>query len=202
MLNQLLGDGRIADSYVPDESPHTEILAGKLALEGLSADEAKHMQDKKSLSKLGMMMASAPALKDTIVNKKGMTVEQRYRSPGNLKRIAAKDEVHSMSVANTLTRWRERAIRDLRELQSQGDGGAAAWRQACIRIAPIRLEDGSVTDRVVGIELHGKERERRLLELEHVEEGMRASHWAYSAEGRDRIRKTKDHFDALLLRDT
>lgn len=56
-----------------------------------------------------------------------------------------------------MDKWIDRAIEDLSALRKHPDGGAAAWREACVRMAPIRLEGGSVTDRFVGLDAHPSE---------------------------------------------
>jgi hypothetical protein len=155
-LDQLLGERRIGNSYVPPTNRHLQFIVGPDLLPTLVADHFKHMQDKDEHGKLEGTLRDCEDARRTIVNKRGMTVQARYTSPGNLERRETPKgwKTFGLSAGRTLERWIARAISDLRELQQQPDGGASAWRDACTRMAPHRLADGCLTDRLVGIKRH------------------------------------------------
>ena len=131
-------------------------LRGAKASGGLSAGHLKHMQDKKDSGKLGKHTARDPSLGAEVVNKRWQTTEARYRSPGNLKSVTTRkgQEVHSESAREFRKKWAARATAELQELRKQPDGGAAEWRKACVRMSPVVLDGGRVTDRFVGLGSH------------------------------------------------
>jgi hypothetical protein len=169
-LDSLLARETMPNAYVPPVNTRMQFVVGVDAMVNLSAGHLKHLQDRLNLGMLPALVDSRRELKKAIVNKRGMTLEQRAKSPEMRLEVITDNgpRVFNMSVHRSLKRWAERASDDLRQLQSQPDGGAAAWREARIRIAPFRLPDHSVTDRLVGIKLHPAAETERKSELEYV----------------------------------
>src|SRR5262249_34686615 len=84
-------------------------------------------------------------------------------------------QVHSQSIWRTLDRWIRRAIVDLSLLRNEPDSGVDAWRRACVRMAPIRLDDGTVTDRFVGIMWHPDEFQRHTADTREARNNIEKS---------------------------
>ncbi|NRF67800.1 hypothetical protein HLB44_12475 [Aquincola sp. S2] len=172
-------------SWKHPSDPDLYLQRSPQRMTGLTASHFKLIQDKDRKGKVDQLLEASPSLANEIVNKKGQTLRQRYERPGNLTTATTEKggKEFSNSLATFANRWVRRAIDDLKALQKADDGGASGWREACFRITPVTLDDGSMTDQRVGLKLHAEPNDakqeafrvqvRRFDELSHTARDVR-----------------------------